>query len=163
MNGALLVSGDITSTGDIGCTGVLATQLTVSGTGSSIPGYQPTAKYAQTTDAQAYTSVTGTWHAWNYNCSFENHIGNGHALYSATSGFNTVASETVTYLKKNLSCYVHVRMSNTHGYFDSYALLPSGQEVFISRINAHQDVDQSYIQIAGPSFQFRGGSGCLRV
>ena len=28
--------------------------------------------------------------------------------------------------------------------------------MFISRINAHQDVDQSYIQVAGPSFQIRG-------
>lgn len=51
---------------------------------------------------------------------------------------------------------MHVRMSNTHVYFDSYALLPSGQEVLIRRINAHQDVVQSYIQSAGPSFQFRG-------
>lgn len=38
VNGALHVAGDITGTGDLGCSGVLATHLTVNGTSSSIPG-----------------------------------------------------------------------------------------------------------------------------
>lgn len=99
VGGALHVTGDITSTCDVGCNGVLATQLTIINVGSSIPGYLPTNKYAETTDAQAFTSTTGTWLPWNYKCSIENHIGNGHSLHSTTSGVNTVASDTITYLK----------------------------------------------------------------
>ena len=39
VNGALHVARDVTSTGGVGCSGVLATHLTVSGTGSVIPGF----------------------------------------------------------------------------------------------------------------------------
>ena len=55
MNGDLHVAGDITSTGDIGCNGVLATHLTVSGTWSSIPGYEKTT-FSTYVNGNQYTS-----------------------------------------------------------------------------------------------------------
>lgn len=101
VNGALLVSEDITSTSDIACSGVLTTQLTVSGAGSSIPGYLAHAIYTQTTESRQFTASIGTWSPWSYPFSEHMQTGNpGHRWSSGTPGVNVVASETTTYLKQ---------------------------------------------------------------
>ena len=153
---SLQVQADASVIGTLTTNTANVAQLTVTSS-ATIPGYHPHMKYTQTTGSEGYTAATGTWSVWPYPFSEHMFIGNpGHQVGSTTNGVNVAESETVTYLKKDLTCYLALHTHSSSGYCDCYVVNAAGQETFTTRINTHQPVSNGYIQTAGPTFQFDG-------
>ena len=80
----------------------------------------------------------------------------GHSLYSATSGVNTVSNETITFEKKDLTCYLQLQFASSNGYADAFVVNAAGQEIFTTRLQTYQSINNGYTQTAGNMFQFNG-------
>ena len=98
--------------------------------------------YGATVNATSYAAKTGTWYESStaFQWSTDLRIGGPGYIYSATSGVNVSATETVTYNfpagYQGGTCYLNHSSWNTSAYFDVFVCLSTApaNDVFCCRV-----------------------------
>ena len=110
--------------------------MSVSGTGSSIPGFE-THDYEFTTTGLNYLVRSVAW-STNSTWAGAPYLDDSTLPFQTGLHNTTAANATVTYTRLAVTCYLHHQPWSSGGYFDVYLQTSSGSNLWIHRLNTYQ-------------------------